>query len=104
MRLCSRRCNVNPTDPILIRRAQIARLVSVGQRLGYGLFLFAIVVFTYARITKPTGVLTGMIVWAMAIGSVVLAPAIVFSYAVKAADQEDRETAAAKAKSKVEKQ
>jgi hypothetical protein len=82
------------SDPILVRRARIARAVSLGQKLGYGLFVFAIVVFVYARVTKPTNLLTGLIVWAMAIGSVVLAPAIVFSYAVKAADREDRELAA----------
>lgn len=88
----------NVSDPVLVRRARIAKLVSVGQRLGYGLFLFAIVVFAYARITKPTGLLTGLIAWAMAIGSIVLAPAIVFGYAVKAAEREDRERAAAKTK------
>lgn len=86
------------TDPVLIRRARIARLVSVGQRLGYGLFLFAIGIFIYARLSKPTNLLTGLIVWSLAIGSVVLAPAIVFSYAVKAADREDRDVAALKKK------
>ena len=88
----------NVSDPILIRRARIARLVSIGQRLGYGLFIFAIALFAYARVTKPTGLVTGLIVWAMAVGSVVLAPAIVFGYAVKAAEREDREIAAKKKK------
>ena len=50
------------TDPVLERRRRIAGLVQVGKRLGYGLFLAAIV----------------------------LAPAIVFGYAVKAAEREDR--------------
>jgi hypothetical protein len=86
------------SDPVLIRRARIARLVSAGQRLGYGLFLIAIAVFVYARTTKPTSLLTGIIVWSLAVGSVVLAPAIVFSYAVKAADREDRDLAALKKK------
>ena len=85
-------------DPILVRRARIARAVSIGQRLGYGLFILAIAVFVYARVTKPTNLLTGVIVWSMAIGSVVLAPAIVFNYAVKAADAEDRELAAKRKK------
>ena len=88
----------NISDPVLIRRARIARLVSIGQRLGYGLFLVAIALFAYARVTKPTGLVTGLIVWAMAVGSVVLAPAIVFGYAVKAAEREDRELAAKKKK------
>ena len=85
----------NLVDPVLIKRARIARLVSIGHRLGYGLFALAIGLFVYARLTKPTNVLTGLIVWSMAVGSVVLAPAIVFGYAVKAADREDRDRAAA---------
>lgn len=89
---------VKSQDPVLIRRARIARLVSLGQRFGYGLFLLAIVLFAYARVTKPTRLLTGLITAAMAIGSVILAPAIVFHYAVKAADAEDRQIAAAKKK------
>jgi len=86
------------TDPVLVRRARIAKLVSMGQRVGYGLFTFAIALFVYARITRPTNLLTGLIVWSMAVGSVVLAPAIVFGYAVKAAEREDREAAARKKK------
>ena len=33
------------TDPVLERRRRIAGLVQVGKRLGYGLFLAAIVLF-----------------------------------------------------------
>ena len=85
------------TDPVLIKRAKIARLVALGQRVGYGLFLVAIVAFVVTKINRPTTLLTTVIAVAMAIGSLILAPAIVFGYAVGAAEREDRQRAAAKA-------
>lgn len=78
-------------DPVLARRARIARAVGVGQRLGYGLFAVAMVAFFVGLATRYTEALTTLIVACLLIGSVVLAPAIVFGYAVKAADREDRE-------------
>ena len=84
-------------DPVLVRRAQIARLVEVGQKVGYGLFVVAIVAFVVTKIDKPTSLLTTIIAASMAIGSLILAPAIVFGYAVKAAAREDRQRAALKA-------
>ena len=84
-------------DPVLVRRAQIARLVDVGQKIGYGLFVVAIVAFVVTKIDKPTSLLTTIIAASMAIGSLILAPAIVFGYAVKAAAREDRQRAALKA-------
>jgi Na+/pantothenate symporter len=79
------------TDPVRAKRARVARLVEVGQRVGYGLFGLAIVLFVYGFIGGYTSVLTTVIVASMIVGSIVLAPAIVFGYAVKAAEREDRE-------------
>jgi hypothetical protein len=79
------------TDPVRAKRARVARLVEVGQRLGYGLFGLAIAVFIYGFIEGYTGVLTTVIVTSLIVGSIVLAPAIVFGYAVKAAERDDRE-------------
>ncbi|MGY6501292.1 MAG: hypothetical protein ACXIVQ_10435 [Acidimicrobiales bacterium] len=78
-------------DPVLARRARIARLVEVGQRTGYGLFGVAIVVFVWGSVAGFSDLTTMLIIGSLLIGSVVLAPAIVFGYAVKAADREDRE-------------
>ncbi len=80
-----------PPDPVLERRARIARLVSVGQRLGYGLFLTAIVAFVAGFVAGYRTWLTSLIVAALVAGAIVLAPAIVFGYAVRAAEREDRE-------------
>jgi len=67
-------------DPVRERRARIARLVEVGQRVGYSLFGIAIGAFVYGFVAGFDGV----------VGSIVLAPAIVFGYAVKAAERDDR--------------
>lgn len=79
------------TDPVLARRARIARVVSLGQRVGYGLFGLAIAVFFVGLVVGWSGALTALIVAALVVGSAVLAPSIVFGYAVRAADREDRE-------------
>jgi hypothetical protein len=79
------------TDPVRERRARIARLVEVGQRVGYALFGIAIVVFFVGLVTSFTGAVVPIIVVCLLAGSAVLAPAIVFGYAVKAAERDDRE-------------
>ena len=55
------------------------------------------VAFVVTKIDKPTSLLTTIIAASMGVGSLILAPAIVFGYAVKAAAREDRQRAAAKA-------
>jgi hypothetical protein len=81
----------NPTDPVLARRARIARWVSLGQRVGYSLFLGAIVLFVIGFAAGFDGWVGTAIIGCLIAGSFVLAPAIVFGYAVKAAEREDRE-------------
>ena len=78
-------------DPVLERRARIARWVSLGQRMGYGLFLGAVVLFALGFALGFGGWVGKAIVGCLVAGSLVLAPAIVFGYAVKAAEREDRE-------------
>ncbi len=84
------------TDPVLLRRVQIYNAVKLAKRIGYSLMLVAIVAFVVTKIDKPTNLATGIVTWSMAIGSILLAPAIVFGYAVNAAAREDRQRAAAK--------
>ncbi len=76
-------------DPVRERRARIARLVGLGQRVGYGLFGVAIVLFVIGFFTGFDGLVGSTIVGCLVVGSLVLAPAIVFGYAVKAAERED---------------
>lgn len=79
------------TDPILAKRARIDSLVKVGKRIGYGLYLVAVVVFFVALFTEIDDWMASVIIWSLVIGSMVLAPAIVFGYGVKSAIRDDRE-------------
>ena len=78
-------------DPVRERRARIAKLVELGQRVGYGLFGLAIVGFIVGAASGFDGAAVTVVVASLLVGSVILAPAIVFGYAVKAAEREDRE-------------
>ena len=78
-------------DPVLARRARIARLTEAGQRIGYSFFGLAVILFVAGAIaTFSTGLVVGVVV-CLALGSLVLAPAIVFGFAVKAAEREERQ-------------
>jgi predicted permease len=82
---------VSSVDPVRARRAQVARLAAVGQRVGYGLMGLALVLFGVALATDlPTG-LVAAVVACLVVGSAVLAPAIVLGFAARAAEREDRE-------------
>jgi hypothetical protein len=80
-----------PTDPVRARRARIARWVEVGQRVGYALFGVAVVAFVIGFVADFTDTYVTVIVTCLLAGSAILAPAIVFGYAVKAAERDDRE-------------
>lgn len=77
-------------DPVRARRAQIARLVGLGQRIGYSLWLVAIAVFVVGAVTTFRPVMVSIVVGCLAVGSALLAPSIVISYGVRAAEREDR--------------
>ena len=78
------------TDPVIERRERIRLWVKLGKRGGYGLFLVAIVAFVIALFAGPTGLLVAIVVGSIGVGSVLLAPAIVFGYGIAAAEREER--------------
>ena len=71
------------------RRRRIAQLTVTGQRLGYLLYLAAAALFFTGFATSFRSGLVTVIITCLVVGSLVLAPAIIFSYAVRAADRED---------------
>ena len=78
-------------DPVLERRARIARAVGLAKRIGYLLLLAAIVLFVIAAVSSfPTGLVTASIV-ALVAACVVLPAPIVLGYGLRAAEREDRE-------------
>ncbi|MEO7428518.1 MAG: hypothetical protein ABIY48_03955 [Acidimicrobiales bacterium] len=78
-------------DPVRERRARIAKLVALGQRIGYSLFGIAIIAFVVGFVVGFDGITGPLIIGSLVVGSIVLAPAIVFGYAVKAAERDDRQ-------------
>lgn len=81
----------DPADPVAARRQTIARLTQIAQYLGYACFGVACIGFGIGFGTGFTDATVGVIKVALLVGCVLLAPAIVVGYAVKAADRADRE-------------
>ena len=79
------------TDPVRVRRQQVARWTRLANRLGYLCFGIAILTFVVGFIVSFNGAVSAIVVASMIVGSVLLAPAIVLGYAVKAAERDDRE-------------
>jgi anaerobic C4-dicarboxylate transporter len=77
-------------DPILERRARIRRLVSIGQRVGYGAMGLAVVVFAIGAAFGFPGWTVVVTVAALAVSIAVLPVPIVLSYGIRAAEREDR--------------
>jgi DMSO/TMAO reductase YedYZ heme-binding membrane subunit len=79
------------TDPVRERRRRVARWTQLANRLGYLCFGVAIVTFVVGFIVSFNATVSAIVVTSMIVGSVLLAPAIVLGYAVKAAERDDRE-------------
>jgi hypothetical protein len=80
---------VSENDPVLVKRAQLERLANLGQRVGYLFLLLAIVAF-FVGLATSYATWGTVVVVAMALCTVTLAPAIVLGYAVKAAARDER--------------
>lgn len=78
-------------DPIRARRERIRSWALIANRIGYLLYALAIALFVMAFAFGFEGVLVTLITVSLVAGSILLAPAIVIGYAVKAADRDDRE-------------
>jgi cytochrome c biogenesis protein ResB len=79
----------DPVDPVRARRRRIGRLAGTGKRIGYALFGVAIVAFVVGAASGFPGATVTIVVGSLAVGSAVLAPAIVVAYGVRAAERED---------------
>lgn len=78
-------------DPVRARRQQIAKWTQLANRLGYLGFGVAIVCFAVALATGFTSTMASIVIGALIVGSILLAPSIVLGYAIKAAERDDRE-------------
>ena len=78
------------TDPVLERRARIARLVKIAQRLGYLALAVAVVTFVIAFATGFPSALVTITIVGLVAAIVILPLPIVFGYGVRAAEREER--------------
>ena len=88
--------NPESADPVLLRRARAARLVKVGQRVGYGFLLLAIVAFAIGAATDFPGYTVTASIVGLVGACVILPVPIVVGYGVRAAARDERNAAARK--------
>lgn len=69
----------------------MARASLLANRIGYLFFAVAVAVFIIGFAVGFTGAIVAVVVTALVVGSLLLAPAIVLGYAIKAAERDDRD-------------
>lgn len=82
--------NADTEDPVRRRRQLVATWTRRANRLGYFIFGLAVASFVVAFATDFSGPLVTVTAVSLVVGSILLAPAIVLGYAIKAAEKEDR--------------
>lgn len=79
------------TDPVLIKRAKIAKWTLLANRVGYLFVALAMALFIIAFAVGFSSVMATLVLISFFIGFALLLPSIILGYAVKAANREDRE-------------
>ena len=79
-------------DPVRAQRERVRTWVSYGIRSGTAFFGLATTILIMGLLLGLNDVVTGLVLGCIILGSIALAPAMVFHYGVKAADREDRAT------------
>ena len=78
-------------DPVLARRARIARAVKIAKRVGYSALMIAIVGFLVALATDFPSWLVTLTITMLVAAIVILPLPIVLGYGVRAAEREERQ-------------
>ena len=78
-------------DPVRAKRAKVAKYTLLANRIGYLFYALAIATFIIGFAVSFNGAVSAIVIGSLIIGSILLAPAIVLGYAVKAAERDDRE-------------
>ena len=80
-------------DPVLARRARVARLSQAAQRVGYGFLLLSMVAFGVGAATSFPGYAVTTSIVGLIAACVILPAPIVLGYGVRAADRDERKAA-----------
>lgn len=78
-------------DTVLARRRRIAKYTLLANRIGYLFFALAIATFVIGFAISFNGAVSFVVIGSLVAGSILLAPAIVLGYGLKAAERDDRE-------------
>jgi len=78
-------------DPVLIKRAKIAKWTLLANRVGYLFVALSIALFIIAFAVGFNATMATLVIIAFVIGFALLAPSIILGWAVQAANREDRE-------------
>ena len=78
-------------DPVRARRRQIAKYTLLANRVGYLFYALAIATFVIGFAVSFNGAVSAIVIGSLVVGSILLAPAIVLGYGLKAAERDDRE-------------
>ena len=78
-------------DPVLVRRAKLAKWTLLANRVGYLILAVAMALFVLAFAFGFTAPMATAIATTLVISFVLLAPSIVLGYGLKAADRADAE-------------
>ena len=84
----------DPADPVIARRARIARFVKIAQRIGYSALLLAIVAFAVGIASDFPGWSVALTVATLTAAIIILPIPIVLGYGVRAAEREERQARA----------
>lgn len=83
---------MSPTDdPVRARRARVASLTLLANRVGYLFLALSMALFVIAFVMGFTPTMAALVLVPLIVSFVLLAPSIVLGYAVKAAERDDRE-------------
>jgi hypothetical protein len=77
-------------DPVVERRARIARAVTIAQRIGYLALIMAVITFVAAFVSGFPSWLVAITIGALVAAIVILPVPIIFGYGVRAAEREER--------------
>ena len=80
-----------PEDPLMARRARLARGANLGRRVGYLTFALSIGMLLLGLATDFTDGISAVVIGLLVGGSAVLAPAILLHYAIRGAEREETE-------------
>jgi hypothetical protein len=78
-------------DPVRAKRRKIAKYTLLANRVGYLFYALAIATFVIGFAVSFNSAVSAIVIGSLVVGSILLAPAIVLGYAVKAAERDDRE-------------